>query len=414
MGKNSSRRPYRNYNELGVTNNILLPPDVDMPGIAPLVQSDNATAGVRSRATYGKNGLLYYPEIDTPNNLRRSYDSSGQSKGWLIEAANFNYIYGANDFATSGNTVNWSVSGITKGPATGPDGRSGSAAFLTAATTNSTITLARGAIGTGTRRFSVWLRAVSVSGTVSIQVVSGSWVNVAISSSEWRRFTVTAASGQVTCGIRVSNLGDTLLAYGPNLYLGTFDSSTSLPENQLTGFSDNIQSPLPIPGTGPNGGATVFAQIESNVRETGIHSNTTGVFSPGTTGVGTIKLGTLQGDVYASSAFTTGVAGGGSATISVADNVNTFLEDSQVSLGTLTSFSCALSIAPGRLIAMSPLHDMMIVQDPGIVIYDPEYDTDPPYVSVEVTSGAFYIKNLAVWPFAMNSAGLSSLLTNFR
>lgn len=412
MSRNSSRRFYRNYNELGTTNSILLPPDLDMPGIAPLVQIDNATAGIRSRATYDKNGLLYYPEIDTPNNLRRSYGSAGQPNGWLLEAATYNFIYGANDFATSGNTINWTISGITKTSVTGPDGRSGSAVFLTATTTNSAITLPRGAITAGTRRFSVWLKAVSVSGTVSIQVVSGSWVNVAISSSEWRRFTVTAASGQVTCGIRLSNLGDTILAYGPNLYLGTFDSSTSLPENQLANFSDYIQSSLSIPGTGPNAGATVFAQIASNVRETGIHSNTTGVFSPGTVGSGSIKLGTLQGDVSASATFTTGV--GGNATIGVRDDVNTFLEDSQAALGTISSFSCALSIAPGRLIAMSPLHDMMIVQDPGIVIYDPNYDPEPPYVAVEVYSGAFYIKNLAVWPFAVDSAGLSSLLTNFQ
>ena len=413
MGKNSSRRFYRNYNELGATNNILLPPDVDMPGIAPLVQTDGATAGVRSRGTYGKDGLLYYPEIDTPNNLRRSYTADGRSNGWILESSLQNFIYGANNFATSGNAINWVTSGITKVPVTGPDGRTNSAVSLTATTSNASISLSRGAIGAGTRRFSVWLKAVSVTGPVYIQVVNAASVTVAVSTSEWRRFEVSAASGQVNCGIRLSNIGDMVLAYAPDLVLSTFACSTSLPENQLNASSDFLTAYFPIPGSSPTSGATVFLKVESNVRETGMNNNSTGVFVPGTTASGSVVLGGLAGDVYSQATFTLGFGGG--SNVAVADNVNTSLEDNQGVFGTLYSFSCALSIAPGRLIASSSINDLVSIQDPGIVIYDPLYEAgDPPFVSVNVSSGAFYIKTLAAWPFAMDGNGLNSLLSNFR
>jgi hypothetical protein len=384
-----------------------------MPGIAPMVQTDNATAGIRSRATYGKNGLLYYPEIDTPNNLRRSYTADGQPNGWLLESVSQNFIHGANDFATSGNTVNWVTSGMTKVSATGPDGRTGSAVSLFAATGNATITLPRGAIGTGFRRFSVWLRGVVVTGPVSIQVLNGTWVNVAISTSEWRRFTVTAASGQATCGIRISTNGDLVLAYGPNLVLGTSDSSTSLPENQLSAFSDSLNYFFPIPGNSPTSGVTVFARLESNVRETGIHSNSTGLFFPSVVGSGVVSVNGMDGDVFSSAAFTLGPSG--SSSISVEDSANTSLSDNKTTLTVLPSYDCALSIAPGRLIAASSVNETAIIQNPGIKIYDPLYGSgDPPNILVSVSSGSFYIKTLAAWPFAMDASGLNSLLLNFR
>jgi hypothetical protein len=58
--------------------------------------------------------------------------------------------------------------------------------------------------------------------------------------------------------------------------------------------------------------------------------------------------------------------------------------------------------------------DSIIFDDSGFVFDDPNYaGGGTPFINGSVTAGAFYIKNLAVWPFFTDSTGLQSLINYF-
>lgn len=106
---------------------------------------------------------------------------------------------------TQNMTTNWTTVGLSK-PSTpdaiGPDGLT-SAITLTSTGTPASITQSRGAIGTGTKRFSVWLRRVSGAGTVQICCNTSSYTTVTV-TSQWQRFEATTTS-QVIAEIRITS-----------------------------------------------------------------------------------------------------------------------------------------------------------------------------------------------------------------
>jgi hypothetical protein len=422
MGKNSSRRFYRNYNEAAITTSLFLPSDPNSPGIAPIVVTDAAPAGMLTRATYLQPDVIGYPE-STPalllTNARRSFAANGRHSGLLLEQNKLNYIYGAQDFATSGLAINWfaaSMSGAGVPNEIGPDGAV-SAVTLTAVNSNAVLSLSRGAIGAGTRRFTVWLKRKTGSGNVLIQIVTGgATLNVGphLSSTEWRRFEITATSGQATCAITISSQGDAVCAYGPGLYLSANGrSSTSLPQSQITsGFTEYIQSAFAPTSARPMVGATALFKISTSVRETGIYNTSTSSWQNGTESVGSLSLISLEGDVTASLNFD---SINSNVSINFADNANTFAEESQLSLGMPSTMTVAMSMTNGKVRVLSDVGmDSIIFDDSGFVFDDPNYASGgTPSITGSVTAGAFYIKNLAVWPFFTDSPGLQSLISYF-
>jgi hypothetical protein len=419
MGKNSSRRFYRNYNEAAITTSLFLPSDPNSPGVAPIVVTDSAPAGVQSRATYLQPDVIGYPESTLVINARRSFAANGQHSGLLLEQNKLNYIYGAQNFATSGLAVNWSAASISGAGVLneiGPDGLV-SAVTLTALGDNAVLSLARGAVGAGTRRFTVWLKRKTGSGNVLIQTVAGgTTLNVGphLSSTEWRRFEITATSGQATCAITISSVGNAVCAYGPGLYLsGTGRSSTSLPQSQITaGFTEYIQSDFAPTSARPMVGATALFKISTSVRETGIYNTSTSSWQNGTESVGSLSLISLDGDVSASLNFD---SINSSVSSNFADNANTFAEESQLGVGTYSSITVAMSMTNGKVRIYSNTGiDPIIFNDPGFVFDDPNHASGgTPSITGNVTAGAFYIKNLAVWPFFTDSSGLESLINYF-
>lgn len=419
MGKNSPRRFYRNYDEAAITTSIFLPSDPDSPGIAPIVVTDSAPAGVKSRATYIQPNVLGYPESTLAINARRSFAANGQHSGLLLEQNKLNYIYGAVDFATSGLAINWSanqISGAGVLNEIGPDGLT-SAVTLTATGSNGVLSLARGAIGAGIRRFTVWLKRKTGTGNILIQTVTGgTTLNVAphLSSTEWRRFEITATSGQATCAITIASQGDAVCAYGPGLYLaGNGRSSTSLPQSQITSaFTEYIDSTFPLNTPRPMVGATAMFKISSSVRETGIYNTSTSSWQNGTECVGSFSLSAHDGDVTASFNLD---STNSTASISFADNVNTFEEYSESVVSPPSTAIVAMSMMNGKVRIFSNAGmDPIDVDIPGFVFDDPNFASgDKPYISGTVSTGALYIKNLAVWPFFTDSAGLQSLINNF-
>lgn len=420
MGKNSSRRFYRNYNEAGIVTSAFLPVDTASPGVLPIGISDSAPAGIKTRATYSQPSLFSYPEITAVTNARKSVSAAGGPLGLLLEANKINYIYGAVDFATSGQAINWDASGITGAGVlneTGPDGLT-SAVTLTSTTTNASLTLARGALAAGTRRFTVWLKRKTGSGNVIIQVTTASTLNVtaSLSSTEWRRFEVTAASGQVTCGIQIADLGDSVCAYGPGLYLATHGrSSTSLPQSQIsTAFTDSLEFNFPVTTARPMAGATALIRINASVRETGIFSTSTSSWVNGQECAFGGNLFSHDGDVTAG--FTVDTVTGVSS-ISFNDNANTGESLSETVPGSLppvVSFAISMMNGKARIISDAGM-DPILFDDPSFVFDNPFYGSGvPPAFNGYVSVGACYVQSLAVWPFFSDTDKLYSLLNNFK
>lgn len=419
MGKNSPRRFYRNYDEAAITTSLFLPPDPAFPGIAPLTSTDSAPAGIKTRGTFVGPSLLAYPESTYPTNLRKSVSSTGAANGLLLEGNKPNYIYGAVDFATSGQAVNWVQSGMTgAGSLTeiGPDGQT-SAVLLTATGVNGSITLSRGAIGAGTRRFTVWLKRKTGSQPVSIQVVSGTVVAVTASlvTYEWRRFEITATTGQATCGIIITGPGDQVCAYAPGLYLATYGrSSTSLPQSQITSsFEESLNGAFPSNTPRPMKGATALLRVAFGSDETGFYNVTGGSvgFNKGTDSQATFGLSSHDGEVQSYFTFDKTA---NSASIAFVDNIYTSTEivENAASLSA-SEVTVAIAMTNGAVRVTSDFAlpiDPIVFNNAGFVFDDASFTA--PSVSMSVGKGSCYVKSLAVWPFYIDN--ITSLVNNFR
>ena len=417
MGKNSPRRFYRNYDEAAITTSLFLPPDPAFPGIAPLTSTDGAPAGIQTRGTFVGPSLLAYPESTYPTNLRKSVSSTGAANGLLLEANKLNYIYGAVNFATSGQAVNWVQSGITgAGSLTeiGPDGQT-SAVRLTATSNNGSITLSRGAIGAGIRRFTVWLKRKNGSQAVSIQVISGTTVAVTASlvTYEWRRFEIVATAGQVTCGIIIANAGDEVCAYAPGLYLSTNGrSSTSLPQSQITAsFDETLNGAFPSNTPRPMKGATALLRVAFGSDETGFYNVSGGTgFIKGAESQATFGFSSHDGEVQAYFTFDK-IAN--TASIGFLDNIYTSTEIVQnaVSMGSATEATVAISMTNGIVLVVTDLPiDPIVFNNAGFVFDSASFTA--PSVDMAMASGSCYVKSLAVWPFYIDN--ITSLVNNFR
>lgn len=167
-------------------------------------------------------GVLTYPTA-AEHEPRYEYPGNNPS-GLLLESARTNKLYNTKNWSTQG-TFGWTASQITglgTLAATGPDGTT-SAVVLTTTSSSGHVTQARGAVGLGTRSFTVWLRTPTGAGTVSADLTLNNFsAHTSVTVTEtWQRFSVTLASGSVTAGIRIHGNGNVVHAYGPVLNVGS-------------------------------------------------------------------------------------------------------------------------------------------------------------------------------------------------
>lgn len=163
---------------------------------------------------YGKNGTAKIGVLSGPERISYAEDNALKVRR-EISFSDTNYAlsglavdtYQITNYLrdTQNMNTNWTTTGLSK-PSTpdaiGPDGLT-SAITLTSTGTPAVITQNRGAVGGGTKRFSVWLRRVSGAGTVQICCNTGSYTTVTV-TSQWQRFEATTTV-QVIAEIRMSS-----------------------------------------------------------------------------------------------------------------------------------------------------------------------------------------------------------------
>ena len=153
--------------------------------------------GTAKVGVLGANNTIRYRDLSV---MRREYTYEGKLSGLSLDSVSFtNFLFDTENLNTS-----WVATSLTK-PSTpnaiGPDGLT-SAVTLTATGSPATLVQTRGAIGTGNKRFSVWLRRVSGSGDVEIALNTAAYLKVTV-TSEWKRFEVFGTTS-VIVGIRMS------------------------------------------------------------------------------------------------------------------------------------------------------------------------------------------------------------------
>lgn len=99
--------------------------------------------------------------------------------------------------------------------AVGPDGVANSAISVTTSGSPATLVQTRGAVGVGNKRFSVWLRRQSGSGTVDIACNTGSYTAVTV-TSEWQRFEAFTTV-QVIAAIRITGGSTVIEVFAPTV-----------------------------------------------------------------------------------------------------------------------------------------------------------------------------------------------------
>lgn len=162
------------YTNLGITGSARVGVLSDANTIR---YADQNSLGIRREYTYQK--TLSGLSIDT-----------ALLKNVLRDTENFSATYWtATSCSISKNAV-------------GPDGVANSAISVTASGSPATLVQSRGAIGAGNKRFSVWLRRQSGTGTVEIACNTGSYTTVTV-TSEWKRFEAFT-TGVVVAGIRIT------------------------------------------------------------------------------------------------------------------------------------------------------------------------------------------------------------------
>lgn len=162
--------------------------------------------------------------------------------GINIDTNQINALENSRTMATGVGTYQWTATNMTGAGtlnAIGPDGTT-SAITLKATANLGYIEQPRGAIGSGTKFFSVWLKRKTGIGSIEIKASGVNWSSLGTITSEWVRYSVTTTTS-TNVGIRFQNLNDEVYVYAPQLRIATPTGSTTLP-NEIIGDAFNITS----------------------------------------------------------------------------------------------------------------------------------------------------------------------------
>ncbi len=166
-------------------------------------------------------GILGTASTDVPR--FSSPGPAGGQTGWLLEGAATNLALYARDLTQ----VNWVVSALSSVALdqTGIDGSANTASSFTAGAANATVLQTPG-LSSVSRTYSVYLKRITGTGTISITPDGTTFTTVVLTSS-WQRFSVTATVIPII-GIKIATSGDKIAVDYNQLETGAFASSPIL------------------------------------------------------------------------------------------------------------------------------------------------------------------------------------------
>lgn len=215
-------------------------------------RTDSVAANSRFGGTLGLNGVL---DFSAGDHFPRYEYASNVLGGLVLESGITNRLYLSRTFATSGAAITWTTNQLNGAgvlAATGPDNTL-SAVVLTSTSANGHIHQARGNLGTGNRIFSVWLRCPGGNTTVLLTLNNFSTTSSITVTPTWQRFSMSMASGSVTCGFRVVANNTTIHAFGPQLRVATSLGSECISDSNDVGTGPDllfVESPdMPTAGS---------------------------------------------------------------------------------------------------------------------------------------------------------------------
>jgi hypothetical protein len=263
MNTNSKKRHYRWWEPQAFTaSNLMLAGPAD-PGALQsagglitgrlignflFTRTDTPGTGGKVGGYINNEGLLDYPTEN--HEPRYEYLPDGKN-GLLLEGSNTttpNRLYNTANWSTQG-AFGWTanqMTGLGTLAATGPDGTT-SAVVLTTTASSGHVHQTRGAVGIGTRHFTVWLRTPTGAGSTSVDLTLNNFsshTTVTVTET-WQRFYMTLASGSVTAGIRAHGQGTVIHAYGPMLTVNQFPCSEAINNDvNATGGLERISTSI--------------------------------------------------------------------------------------------------------------------------------------------------------------------------
>jgi hypothetical protein len=142
----------------------------------------------------------------TPRYTHAELTADGECLGLLLEPARTNYVLHSRDGANAA----WTKSNATATrTATGIDGAANTATRVTATNSNGRISQAL-TLSASTRRFSLYARRVTGTGTVSVTVNNFGATSTITLTDDWQRFDVTQTLSNPTVGVQIATSGDAI------------------------------------------------------------------------------------------------------------------------------------------------------------------------------------------------------------
>lgn len=180
-----------------------------------------ASRSATTPATYvDSNGVI---QLTTTSNVPRfqggfynatgfhPIDTNGKlARGLMIEGASTNRCLYSYDF-TQANWAKVNVSADNDSVVC-PDGSTQTTVTLTSSAINGTV-LQAFVVASATRTFSIWLKRKTGTGNIDITYNGVNYTTVTL-STDWRRFQVSGALLNPSCGIRITTSGDAIYAWG--------------------------------------------------------------------------------------------------------------------------------------------------------------------------------------------------------
>ncbi len=165
-----------------------------------------ATITSTAGATYwGPDGLLKISS-GTTGRYTHTFSTGGPCLGLLLEPGRTNHVLWCRD----GSRSAWTKSSATATKtATGIDGAPNSATRLTATSSNGRLSQAL-TLGAATRRWSIYARRITGSGTISLTINNFSSTTTITLTTAWQRFDMTCVDANPTVGIQIATSGDAI------------------------------------------------------------------------------------------------------------------------------------------------------------------------------------------------------------
>lgn len=178
----------------------------------------------------------------TPRYTHAELTADGECLGLLLEPARTNRVLHSRD----GSNAAWTKSNCTATrTATGIDGAANTATRVTATNNSGRISQAL-TLGAATRRFSLYVRRVTGSDTVSVTDNNFSATTTIAVTDDWQRFDFNQTTSNPTIGVQIATSGDAIDIDCVQLEDGTFPTTPIITTTaSVTRSADNCTLTVP-------------------------------------------------------------------------------------------------------------------------------------------------------------------------